>query len=500
MSAAMFIPKDASNRPDIELFLNWMYKYYCLKGFKQSALCLFSEMIATIFTLVVLTFVLFFVDWSLISTCSNKEKCESAIHGWTPTVLNTSCMLLFISYFVFKIIHTYQEAQRLNCIRKFYQIINVTDCEIHILSWKEIVNKLLNYHEMYPLCARQLDLRSVNDVLMYHDNAIIELVRINLIPHWLVTEHILHCFKLCMSDMCRIDTHLSRVERRAIIVSSFLCITMPFALLYATLYFCIIYVNSLRSFAHMTDLNFTRGGEYKLRKIHELPHILNSRLKNDVKYIEQYVSQHTNTFVFIISCVSTCILGSFWCIIILISFVNEQALVHIHIPSETGRDLVWWLAITTTCVAIIQQPKACVYSSDELMIHMKRFSNDSQIPLYTIRNIYLPTWKIILHEWFGYILCPFILLYWVKNGHYSKIIAHLQTLKDNSSDVEHPEDWMKYVDSALMQQVDVLLNQMSDRGTVENCESYSEMNTIQENTESPTHYTCYESPHSVHKN
>ena len=326
-----------NNKPLSNLFLKNIYEYYYYKGSMPI-------IIDKITYLLINYFLIFFINF--ITNCINYR--DILLHFkpghylseyifikniWPKNTYIVLCFMVFIFYSICLTINTFTEIKNTYKIKKIYKnYLNIEDSELEHINWHHIVSKLKNISD-----DPNLNIYTVNAKILKKENIMIYLYKNNLsfLPNSsrFLEWNFVFCFieplfdkNNDINELSLIKDNLKRkIQNRCKIVFFINLISLPFIIYILLIYFIIKYGEI---FYHNPEITMNKiwstKGFWKLRYYNELKHEYNIR-NHSIKLICQEINTFYSNLEIkeIILRFINFVLGSFFVLLVILSFVNE---------------------------------------------------------------------------------------------------------------------------------------------------------------------------------
>ena len=199
---------------------------------------------------------------------------------------------------------------------------------------------------------------------------------------------------------------------------------MPFLLIFMVLYLILQYGEQFYNNPNLiVNRQWSIKSFWKLRYYNELPHSYNSRLDKSGLILKEYGKQFPSRLTETISRFIMFILGSFFLILLLLTFLNENLLINLNITND--KPILWYMGILGGVLTIIKSLiyKNILYDPEKIMkklsdnIDLKEdWVNDCRnkkvkdkiMKLFPLRAV------LLLQECYYLILTPYILWFILK--------------------------------------------------------------------------------------
>ncbi|OIW21767.1 hypothetical protein TanjilG_10666 [Lupinus angustifolius] len=181
--------------PDLDLFFERLYSYYCEKGLCCIIIKWIVELLSLGFTICFSGFFLLYVDWNGLRNAkcginaveSGIKPCDlakEALHQYplTPLTLNKAIIVgylgIFSIYWIFCFLRFFSQLKYTLEIRQFYyNSLHVTDNEIQTMPWATVIEKVVRVQSSQQLCVvKDLSAHDMVMRLMRKENYLIGMI------------------------------------------------------------------------------------------------------------------------------------------------------------------------------------------------------------------------------------------------------------------------------------------------------------------------------------
>lgn len=416
-------------------FFSNVYTYFARGGY----LCIVIEnvlhMLLLAFTLIFVTFSCFFLNWSKIGKCDSETTCDSISHYIINpisfhTVSVSTCMIIFIIMFL--IYWSWISTQLIKEILKFSSYksyfnycLKIKDKLLKILSWNDIINSMIEYdNELTP------DI--IVGSIMRKENYLIALISLGLLKKkpiyytntYLLLVNVGYLNRIFVEDPLTIDC--DKLKKSSKIIAALTLLLTPFTLVIFVVHYLVSFTTEIYTKkSNFGPKEWTIYAKYMFREYNELPHIFNDRIIKSYKYAIQYEQKFNAHLTNIIMEKIIYIAGAYLTLLLLMTLYDDRILMYI---SLFGRNLIWYVAILTSCISLARMmsvyPSLIDESSDEIMqkiylythydtnkyvrtgsfktVQIKQFSIFKKLYIYKIYNGLIEIITILLLPYYIY--------------------------------------------------------------------------------------------------
>lgn len=353
-----------------------LYEYYYKKGFFSILIFQICRLITIAFSISFSCFLVFFVKWGYIGTCVEQESCYDftyyivtspfTFHDPAMSAMMVLYIMIFSCYFLWCSFEAWKYVWRAKAMSYFYsRILKLSDEDILILSWDEIVRKVIDLHNSreYVVCISDtIDELDVVMRIMRKENFLIALINKNLldlrVPWFLVpvigeklylTSSLEWSISYCLFQDINGNRHsfidAVDLQNRFFNMGIAHFVLLPFLLIYHFIDFFFqnaqLYHSSKN---YLGPRQWTPLALWNFREFNELPHYFEDRINRSIKPANDYISQYSNHHIVLIAKMISFISGSFIAVLLLISFYSEGAIMYIL---WLDHNFVWYMGIFT---------------------------------------------------------------------------------------------------------------------------------------------------------
>ena len=388
-----------------------LYAFYYGKGLVRIALTSLADLFSLGFT-VALTICLLCVDVSELSKCKSESTCSSSLrnyfslqlHQFSPPhrfyVLCYSSLALGV--LCHRGIHCFDcISKALEMSRFFKNVLCIPESSIEngIFPWSAVLEKVVMLHKQGGCLVKgseHIDELAISACIMRRDNYLIAMINhdiIDLRVPWYfalilpadkvhLTSSLLFCVRFCLLDNlftpeCSLRGWVIRnsddLSRRFLLVGILHFALLPFLVVHLSVQYFLKNAQRACASENFFSRDWSSIAQWTYRDYNELPHAFEARLKSAkspaTEYIQTLTSLRNQNFQVVIRCIQH-IAGSFCAVLLVLSIVEEEALLHIHVGAH---NLLWWLGILSTIYI------ACRSSSGAREISVDTISNLSSL-------------------------------------------------------------------------------------------------------------------------
>lgn len=289
-------------------------------------------------------------------------------------------MYIFTSAFyliwTWQLLRIFNELPGLFRLQRFYRcILEIDEERITCSQFSDVVEKVSLLQQTHPITAGKLDAHEVCNRIMRRENYLIALFNKDIFNVQLplgggsslsLSKTLEWNISFCLlnyvfDENCTVrkafikDTKNERLseglKRRFVIMGLINLALFPFILLYLLVYFIFRYGEEIyRNPKTVGMRQYTTAARWKLREFNELPHYFNRRLANSHRKATKYLEQFQSSRLTSVARLSSFIAGSFTVVLIALTVVNEDLLMHFEISA--GKSVIWYIGLFGVVLAL----------------------------------------------------------------------------------------------------------------------------------------------------
>ncbi|SGZ38662.1 uncharacterized protein HGUI_00862 [Hanseniaspora guilliermondii] len=457
-----------SNIDNLDSFFITFYKYYLKKG-------LYSFLLEKIINLIILVFVL---NVSLtMKFCIDYEKFAFAIklqdiwvdkcYKEMPFVIK---LLKFIVYafLTLKSFAIYKEFKTMQLMNNFYYyLLEIDDHELQIISWVEVLNRLVKFKDTNNLFKDNNNVTFENIVsrIMRYDNYLIAMYSNETLFKFslfkgkykiFLTKSLEWNLNLIIMNFFFANGHLINLNNKKLLeldlikkfrVAGFINILLtPFLIIYFTLLYLLKYFYNIKSIFNSREYNLEN--KYKLREYNELEHFFTKRLNLSIDIANEYLLQFPNNVTNLIYKFLAFISGSLLAILTITTLVADSEN-FLSFEVTKNKSILFYIsiigALNTFTYNNIQQDKYKTYQPKMYFKELVKYTHFVPVakdnkPLFNIEirdqfnEVYSLKLINIIHEFASLLLTPYI-LWFVLPKRSKNIIAFMESITEKDNDL-----------------------------------------------------------------
>ncbi|PFH33312.1 autophagy protein apg9 protein [Besnoitia besnoiti] len=372
---------------DLDKFLYGVYRYWMEGGLFAILSAHLAHLTALAFTIYFSWFLILFVNWTGIVSCTTEEQCRavplliaSPFSPWGyKQTLCTVYVVSLSAFLLFNIAVSYLNCRDAVLIRTYFRsrLFIPSDAALQLLDWPEVTALLLKAQEAAPFCivTNELSALDIVSTIMREENYFIALTNKNILtqklPSWLPPKLLytqVMQWNIRRAIFSRLFDRRQRIHRdlfthpphdelspyqsaaAAALASRFKLLALLNLVFLVPLFLFIFFFFFLK---HAEDFRLNRqsivrrefnGYAYWVfREFNELPHQINQRLSLAAAAADEYLQlSPVSPSVFHIRLLVKYLIGSLLSIFILLYLFDETPLLFIKI---FDRNLLWYTII-----------------------------------------------------------------------------------------------------------------------------------------------------------
>lgn len=439
---------NTENKKEVNsLYLFNLYYYYYNRGYSNLILTEITNLLVLVFMVFFMVFLVQCVDFKELIDYNIEEKVSlshfvkiSNFWDLKNNFFIIICLIVFLSYVIIQLISIYASSKKFWKIRKIYkEDLEITTDDLDNLSWNDVSNKIIKYY-----CEPNLNSYTLALKIMTKENLIISVyneldndnnsLKFNKYPLTKLLEwNFIFCFINPLINSNReIDLNI-KLEKKKYYekVQSYInrifvlnLLFMPILLIFMVLYLILQYGEQFYNNPNLiVNRQWSIKSFWRLRYYNELPHLYHSRLDKSGLILKEYGKQFPSRITETISRFIMFILGSFFLILLLLTFLNENLLINLNI--SYNKPILWYMGILGGILTIIKSLiyKNVLYDPEKIMKKLsenidlkeewitdcrnKKIKNKI-MKLFPLRAV------LLLEECYYLILTPYILWFVLK--------------------------------------------------------------------------------------
>lgn len=457
-----------SNIDNLDTFFITFYRYYLKKG-------LYSFLLEKILNLVILVFVMnvsltmkFCIDYDKFASADKLQDIwVSQCYKGMPFIIKVLKFMVYM-FILLKGFATYKEFKTMQLMSSFYYyLLEIDDKELQIISWVEVLNRLLKFKDTNNLFkdSNTVTFENIVNRIMRYDNYLIALYSNDTLFKFslfddkykvFLTKSLEWNLNLIIMNFFFINGQFINFNNKQLLeidlikkfrVAGFINILLtPFLIIYFTLLYLLKYFYNIKSIFNSREYNLEN--RYKLREYNELEHFFTKRLNLSIDIANEYLLQFPNNVNNLVYKFLAFISGSLLAILTITTLVADSEN-FLSFEVTRNKSILFYIsiigAINTFTYNNIQQDKYKTYQPKiyfkELVkyTHFVPASNDKKkLTNIEIRdqfnNIYSLKLINIFHEFASLLLTPYI-LWFVLPKRSKNIIAFMESITEKDTEL-----------------------------------------------------------------
>ena len=440
---------NTENKKEVNsLYLFNLYYYYYNRGYSNLIITEITNLLVLVFMVFFMIFLVQCVDFKELMDYNTNENISlshfvNLSNFWhlKHNVFVIISLIVFLGYVIIQLISIYASSKKFWKIRKIYrEDLEIATEDLDNLTWNDVSNKIIKYY-----CEPNLNSYTLALKIMTKENLMISVydeldklnkdsLKFNKYPLTKLLEwNFMFCFINPLINRNREINSNIKIEKKKyyekvqsninrIFVLNLLF--MPLLLIFMVLYLILQYGEQFYNNPNLiVNRQWSIKSFWKLRYYNELPHSYNSRLDKSGLILKEYGKQFPSRLTETISRFIMFILGSFFLILLLLTFLNENLLINLNITDN--KPILWYMGILGGVLTIIKSLiyKNVLYDPEKIMkklsenIDLKEeWVNDCRnkkikdkiMKFFPLRAV------LLLQECYYLVLTPYILWFILK--------------------------------------------------------------------------------------
>ena len=440
---------NTENKKEVNsLYLFNLYYYYYNRGYSNLIITEITNLLVLVFMVFFMIFLVQCVDFKELIDYNTNENISlshfvNLSNFWhlKHNVFVIISLIVFLGYVIIQLISIYASSKKFWKIRKIYrEDLEIATEDLDNLTWNDVSNKIIKYY-----CEPNLNSYTLALKIMTKENLMISVydeldklnkdsLKFNKYPLTKLLEwNFMFCFINPLINRNREINSKVKIEKKKyyekvqsninrIFVLNLLF--MPLLLIFMVLYLILQYGEQFYNNPNLiVNRQWSIKSFWKLRYYNELPHSYNSRLDKSGLILKEYGKQFPSRLTETISRFIMFILGSFFLILLLLTFLNENLLINLNITDN--KPILWYMGILGGVLTIIKSLiyKNVLYDPEKIMkklsenIDLKEeWVNDCRnkkikdkiMKFFPLRAV------LLLQECYYLVLTPYILWFILK--------------------------------------------------------------------------------------
>ncbi|KAI3632247.1 hypothetical protein MIR68_009353 [Amoeboaphelidium protococcarum] len=377
-------------------FYHGIYNYYINNGMTALMLKRLLNLLIVAFVVSFSTFLISCIDHSAIP--KTRQLSEALIPHCLSTIntFQTISLFLFVCFWIYEMMKMVSDWSRYKLIQQFYDdVLQIDDSQLSDLEWHVVVDKLVDlvnrYHQSQSVNTK-FSAQDLTNRLMRRDNYLIALLNLDILDlqsPWSImfqskdgigqNQQLSKALQVLL-DFCVFDylfesqdqgpqfaasqsgdnrqpglnakvlkdihrtAYIAGLRRRFILAGLAAFVLAPFVLVFLMLYFIFKYGEQFhKNPVKLSSRSFTPLVKWKIRDFNELPHQFERRLNQCADKASQYMNMFPSAYVGVLANFVAYISGSIALALTILSFVDDDFLLHFHITP--GKSVLFYLGL-----------------------------------------------------------------------------------------------------------------------------------------------------------
>lgn len=366
-------------------FIHKLYFYYINKGYKNIITSQIVNILINIFTVFFVIFLFNCIDYAKV--LSIKEEAELGDVIFMNNFFNLSIfiwiqLIIFLIIIFCKILSVIDDIFSFKTTQDFYNnTLKILDSELNASTWESILNKLRKHYR-----NNDIDAYFISNKIMTKDNYMIGMIDRKIIDTTYFTTllewNLMYCivfyifdenYKVKKNLTSDRNLHVNKIKTRLRSVSMVNFLLMPFIIIFLIFYNLFEYCEKFYNSPKLINTRaFTLEAQLKFRYYNEIQHHFMERMELAKDAANEYMNQFHSKITETISKLVIFILSAIFTILILLSILNENVLIYLHVtPNKT---VLWYLGIIATIITITKNftTKKTVFYPRDKMIELRK--------------------------------------------------------------------------------------------------------------------------------
>ncbi|KAL1496600.1 hypothetical protein AB1Y20_014204 [Prymnesium parvum] len=451
---------------DLDSFFTRVYAYFNEKGLQCILLSRIISLFMLAFTICFPVFFFAFVNLDeLLNKCFDDVSCNkvsllrpiSAVH---PSQFVVLYFCVFSLYWLWTLLDFLWSLRPLLEMRAFFRDkLCIDDSELQILSWDDIVQRIVELQRTSRLCIvkDQLTAHDIANRILRKENFMVAIVNRNLLPfrpHPCLPINLLSKTLEWNIYVCVFNPMFDRqfcirhsfmhdvrgLQRRFIFYGVVNLVLAPFVAAFQLFFFWFKHAEEWyrRPASSALSRDFSLYARWTMQEFNELPHVFEARMQAAHSDATAYIKQFPTPLATLVAIFVSFIVSSLAAVLLVLSVLNENILLFYRFPHEEivgavgtnrlgGFNLLWWLAMFSTILAISrsftsegaypllkQQPRLLLESLSGHTHYMPehwRGQEHTRHVYHEFRQLYQYRATLLLHEILGCVTAPLALIF-----------------------------------------------------------------------------------------
>lgn len=440
----------------IECALEDVYRYYWIRGFWRFFTMDLGQIIIWTWLVLFCVFLGTCIDYYGIITVNTATSLWVFVHfgSFGRNWFFIMSLILYCTYFVWRVIKFYRDLRRMWKIRCFYRdVLNFEDFDLRTVRWGDVVKRIQHAPSSLSVLGIQetLSTLSIEEIAsrivakenwfkrllesghidcMFKFGNSTKLILLTRGLQWNVMYCIVNFFfghDLCLkreyvnaSPMKRIEL-ATQLSKRILIIGCINILLIPFLVVFVALYAIFRYGEEFyKDPGNVKARQWSLAARWHFRDINEMPHVLEERLRLSTRFAVKYTEQFATGPIEGIARAVAFVAGSFVMWMLIMSMINEQVLLLLNVLP--GKGFLWWItvfsALWVLCRGVLKE-QYIFYPNDVMeviQVIVRRLPEDflhnagSRKVLGEFCQLFPLRISLLLIEFAGVFVTPYILL------------------------------------------------------------------------------------------
>ena len=366
-------------------FINKLYYYYVHNGYRNIITTQIVNILINLFTVMFVIFIYNCIDYGKVLSIKEDTSLSQVIHLNRFLDLSIFLWIQLVIFFIIiicKILSIVDDLVSFKATREFYnKTLKILDSDLNNCTWEIILKKLRKYYN-----NNDIDAYFISNKIMTKDNYMIGMINKDIINIKRLTTlfewNLMYCIVIYIFDenykvkknlTSDRNIHIDKIKTRLRSVSLVNFLLMPFIIIFLIFYnlfeYCEKFYNSPKL---INSREFTLEAKIKFRYYNEIHHHFLERMEKSKEAANEYMNQFHSKITENIAKLIIFLLSAIFTILILLSILNENVLLHLQItPNKT---VLWYIGILATIITISKNliNKKTVFYPKDKMIELRK--------------------------------------------------------------------------------------------------------------------------------
>lgn len=366
-----------------------VYSYFVRGGYFVILIQNILTIITMAFTLGFITFVCFFLDWVRIGKCESDETCGNfSDYIVYPTSFHTTSVNVFMFIYIFMFSCHWllvtktllSEIVRFLKYRNYFKIIGINTNEIKVLSWQDVITKMMQYDDT-------LTPEIIVGSIMSKHNYTISMIGNNLFKIdpiyytetfvWLIDVGILSQIISDANDTEKINVDRKKIKHTMWFLAILSILMLPFSFTIMIVHYLInITTDIYTKKSYLGPKEWSIYAKLLFREYNELQHVFTSRITKSYEFASKYEQKFSAHLMNSLMEKTIFTLGACLTLLVILTFYNEALVLYIKLFDRT---LIWYITILVTSITIARltmvDPSTVDETAEEVMIKIAQHTH-----------------------------------------------------------------------------------------------------------------------------